>query len=53
MLQAFELRSVNPFNPPDGYGSFFAESGIVAEEVVRHYLKPETCCLKPYFAFIS
>jgi hypothetical protein len=26
---------------------------VIAEEVVQQYLMPDTCGLKPYFAFIS
>jgi hypothetical protein len=39
--------------PVDGCGSFSAVSTVVAAEMDRHYLIPETCSLMTYFAFIS
>jgi hypothetical protein len=52
-LQGFELSPCMTCKPLDGYGSFSAGSTVVAAEMVRHYLMPETCSLIPYSAFIS
>ena len=51
-LQGIELSLCMTRKPLDGYGSFSAGSTVVAAEMVRHYLMPDTCGLKPYLAFI-